>query len=94
MMTYDYINRKITRDFHLRIEHSICTDFVKIDKWVGGVACQRCPKNKGSLYTNRGVVIMCSSEECKSDDKDESVELAQIILYERFEDEALRHYYD
>lgn len=89
--TYDYLTRKITRDFHFVKGDTKCTGS-GLPTWTGGHhdRCRKCQYYLGTLYgwtlrTDDGFVM------CKHPDKkdDEDSGKAQRLYYDKLEQEAL-----
>lgn len=96
MSTYNYETGKITRDFKFRRTGERCK-LGGLPAKVGNDFCLRCKHNCGTQmdWTARDLEDLsftkCNHPEAKDSENTESV---KYTWYERFEQEALQHYYD
>lgn len=100
--TYSYATRKIERDFVLKRVEGNCHVDPEHAKLIG-VMCKGCPhflKMKTFYYSPREEYKLCLDKIgtfvfCKFHKKDDDgAEEAVRKMYEKFEEEAITHYYD
>lgn len=91
---YDYSTGRITLDFHLMLHGDIC-ELKGIKGKVSCHGCRYCPYNGGFVSDIRSIDWITFTK-CKHPEAINSKESGYMLgkIYEKFEEEALIHFYD
>lgn len=90
MLTYTYDTGQITRDFHLKRLEGDCKRDPEMTVNIG-VMCRTCPFYGGEFrWHGREYLIRCKYH------KEDDPGLQDVVsdIYDKFEREAMTHYYD